>query len=388
MASGVNMTNMDRTLTTAGEPKLSLHQKLRANLGENCFIILLTVILCAGLMEVGLRCIGRTPTNTAESFLEQGGISYQLKRNVTKIVRWPSYSYTVITDAAGARYRELGTRQLGGKTLFVALGSSEVFGNGLDYDQTFVGVLAKNLERQGCDLVNLAVPGHHLDEQIALFKEAATGGKLRPDVVLVFVNPIYLGGFDDIHANSLVFNGYLFPTNNWRIPALRMTLSNVSAAYCFFRDATRKLQRLYLARPDMDMSFYTRAYSKEHRIHQPQNAAEMLAHLKQLEASIREVHAIPICIFVPTVGGFKVREWKAKGHPAAQACDPDYVAELVRNHCQQEGIQFLNLEPLLQARYDKGEKLNFDLDAHFNGPTSQVIGDYLHTALAALSTRK
>lgn len=379
---------MDRNLTTAGESKLSLRQKLRANLGENCFIILLTVILCAGLLEVGLRCMGRAPTNTAESFVEQGGLSYRLKRNVTKIVRWPSFSYTVHTDAAGFRFREPGPRQLGGKPLYVTLGSSEVFGNGLDYDQTFIGVFAKRLEREGVDVVNMAAPGHHLDEQIDTFKDATAGGKLRPNVVLICLNPIYMNGFDDIHADSEVHKGYLFPKNNWRIPLLKMTLSNISAAYCFFRDATRKIQRLYLARPDMDMSFYTRAYSRTHRFRQSGKSAEMLEHLKDLEARIRELNAIPVCVFVPTVGGFKVRELKAKGHPAALECDPEYYVELVHNHCQQEGIQFLNLEPLLQARYDKGEKLNFDLDAHFNGPTSQVIGDYLHTALAALTTRK
>jgi len=36
---------------------------------------------------------------------------------------------------------------------------------------------------------------------------------------------------------------------------------------------------------------------------------------------------------------------------------------------------------MLQKKYDKGGKLNFEADAHFNGPTSRVIGEYLYDAL-------
>jgi hypothetical protein len=42
----------------------------------------------------------------------------------------------------------------------------------------------------------------------------------------------------------------------------------------------------------------------------------------------------------------------------------------------------VDLEPMLQERYDRGEKLNFDLDAHFNGPTSKAVGEYLYQSLA------
>ena len=55
----------------------------------------------------------------------------------------------------------------------------------------------------------------------------------------------------------------------------------------------------------------------------------------------------------------------------------------MRQHCQSEGISFIDVEPLLQRIYDKGDKLNFDLDAHFNGPTSAAIGEYLHVVIEA-----
>ena len=66
--------------------------------------------------------------------------------------------------------------------------------------------------------------------------------------------------------------------------------------------------------------------------------------------------------------------------------DTAFFADLARKHCEAEGIQFIDLEPLLQQRYDRGEKLNFDGDAHFNGPTSAAIGELLYEAIAPSHT--
>ena len=72
---------------------------------------------------------------------------------------------------------------------------------------------------------------------------------------------------------------------------------------------------------------------------------------------------------------------KAKGKIDGSLFDTQFFADLIENYCKAEGVRYIDLHPPVQARYDKGEKLNFDADGHFNGPTSRIVGEYLYDAL-------
>ena len=136
-----------------------------------CLVVVGTLVLCLAILEVGLRATGRYRIGSVGGFWEQGGISYRLKKNVSKRIEWPAMSFTVYTDDQGFRYKHPGPRHLGTKPYWVVLGSSEVFGNGLDYEQTFIGVLGEKLERDGIEMVNMGVGGHHLLEQKSIFED-------------------------------------------------------------------------------------------------------------------------------------------------------------------------------------------------------------------------
>ena len=98
------------------------------------------------------------------------------------------------------------------------------------------------------------------------------------------------------------------------------------------------------------------------------------------------MNATPICVYAPAVGGFLLNDLKAKGKLDGALFDTAFFADLARKHCEAEGIQFIDLEPLLQRRYDRGDKLNFEGDAHFNGPTSDAIGELLYEAIKPSDT--
>jgi hypothetical protein len=261
------------------------------------------------------------------------------------------------------------------------LGSSEVFGNGLDYEQTFIGVLGDKLERDGIDVVNMAVGGHHLLEQKSIFEAYASSATSQPHKVILVFNPLYIGGYDDIHENTTIKMGELFSKDSWRLPLVKTILSDVSADYRFFRDKFRNAQMTYFSQGDYSLSFYVERYSKQHPIRTPAKKEDFLRQMKELEQRIRIVGATPVCVWSPTVGGFLLNKLKAEGKVDGTLFDTEFFVDLVQTHCAGEGMQFVNLEPLLQKMYDRGEKLNFDADAHFNGPTSHVIGEYLYDAL-------
>jgi hypothetical protein len=344
-------------------------------------LVLVTLVACVALLEVGLRAIGRYRTDGLDGFHAPRGVSYGLKPNVSKRIFWPTVNFTVRTSDQGFRAKETGPVRLGDRPYYAILGSSEVFGNGLDYEQTFVGILAAQLEKDGIDVVNLAVDGHHLLEQESIFREYVRTAKQPPARVVICLNPLLIGGYDDVHKDAVVRRGELFPKDHWRLPLVKMFLSNCSTTYCFFRDAIRNIQARYFSRKDFALSFYVERYSTTHPIRAAERSEDFLRHLKGLEDYIRSLKAAPVCAYFPTVGGFLLNDLKAKGKLAPGLFDTAFFVELSRAHCQAEGIQFINAEPLLQSLYDKGEKLNFDADAHFNGPTSRALGEFLYRSL-------
>jgi hypothetical protein len=343
-------------------------------------VIITTVLVSLAMLEVSLRVMGRYPTGTVGGYLRLGGISYLLKTNFTKNVNWPTTTFTVHTCDFGFRAPTPGPRQFAGSS-YAILGSSEVFGNGLDYEQTFIGILAERLGTQGVGVINMAVPGHHLLEQMAVFEDFVARSPIQPKRVIIIIDPLFIGGYDDIHSEVTVKLGQLFPKDRWRVPLVRKLAGDLSTSYCYFRDGFRQLQANVVGRPDLDLSFYLERYSTSHRLHSPAVQADLFRHLKSLDARIRSIGATPVYVYIPTVGGFLLDKLKREQKLDGRLFDTSFFPDIVRSHCQAEGLRFVNAEPMLRELYDRGEKLNFDGDSHFNAPASLELGEFLYESL-------
>jgi hypothetical protein len=161
-----------------------------------------------------------------------------------------------------------------------------------------------------------------------------------------------------------------------------MVLAGQSAAYSFFRDGIRNTQSRYFERPDFSLDFYIERYSMELAVRRPEKLADYFRHLEELENYIRCIGATPVEIYVPATGGFLLNKLKAEGKVDGSLFDTNFFRDVSQRHAAEVGIKYVDLEPMLQERYDRGEKLNFDLDGHFNGPTAKVVGEYLYQSLA------
>ncbi len=376
----MNVASETRPASSPLPTKAVPNGKLRRLLTK-CVILGVVALINLLVLEIGLRAVGRYRMDNSEGYFQRGGISYVLKKNVTKEVRWPTMSFTVHTSDLGFRAKKPGPQIVGERPYYVALGASDVFGNGLNYEDTFVGILDGRLEAHGIDVINMAVAGHHLQEQVALFKNFVSARTNAPRTVLLFFNPLLIGGFDDNHTDVLVKRGDLFQSDSWRTALLRKTLQNTSAAYCFFRDSIRSLQRRYSSQKEFALSFYTEKFSTSHPIRTPARSQEFLRNLDAFEQYVRGLNSELIYVYCPPAGAFLVDELKAKGRVDPQSVDTRFFVDLVRDHAQAKGVRFISLEPPAQERYGKGEKLTFDADGHFNGPTSRVVGDYLYKML-------
>jgi hypothetical protein len=333
------------------------------------------------MLELGLRAIGRYRMGEVDGYLKAGGISYVLKKNASKTVIWPGFSWDVYTCDLGFRASKPGPRNLT-QPYYAVLGSSDSFGNGLDYEKTFIGLLDEKLDARGIDVVNMSIGGHHLQEQAALFKEFARSTTNHPAAVLIFFNPNFIGGYDDNHTDVVVRRGELFPKEGWRMAMARMIIANSSSAYCFIRDGIRKTQQKYIGRQESPVAFYVQRFSSKHPIRQPEKTRDFLKNLKDLTDFIRSVNATPICVYCPPAGQIDLNDMVAKGKLEAGLIDTRFFVDVVRQHCDAESIRFINLEPPVQERYNKGEKLTFEGDGHYDGATSRMVGEYLYKLLA------
>jgi hypothetical protein len=343
--------------------------------------VFVTILASLAMLETGLRVTHRYPMGNTEGYFAQGGISYLLKKNVTKEVFWPSMSFTVHTSDLGFRSPKPGHPDIGDRPYYAALGASDVFGNGLNYEDTFVGIFHDKILDHGYGAVNLGIAGHHLLEQEALFTNFVHSMERPPDVVLVFFNPLFIGGFDDIHTNVTVRRGDLFPNNAWKVALLRKILSNTSMAYCFWRDGVRRTQQKILPNRESALSFYIERFGSDHPIHLPGRRREFLDHLKRFGAFIKRTGATPIYIYCPPAGTFLVNDLTSKGQLKKGLIDTQFFVDIVREHCSEENIRFVDLTPVVQKRFDSGEKLNFEADGHFNKATSRLVGEFLYDVL-------
>lgn len=340
--------------------------------------VLLTVIVCTGLLEIGLRSIGRRPSNTSEGIGEAYKDFYRLKRNVEKEIRWPSYTYTIHTNSFGFRDRAVGIKDLNGKPLYVFLGASEVFGNGVEYEKTFVGIFSTHAATKGLEVLNMAIGGHYFLDQEMLLKDFISETGKTPAVVFHCVNDLHIPKFDRRNKNIVVKNGHLLDKQGWRAAYVKLLLGDVSAAYCFFRNATRNLQAKYTSDQAIDKSpEFLQIYSKDNRMHKPETLAQFEIYLIKFEAFCREKGITPVYVYLPLSDSFGLDGLLRDLGKDPREFDTSYYENLMERHCAKRGVKLVNLRPVLKSYFDQGKSLRFKLDPHFNEPANRVIGDYI-----------
>jgi hypothetical protein len=345
-------------------------------------VVLFTILLCLIILEIGLRAVGRRPTNMADGIYEQDGDSFRLKKNATKLIRYPAFSYTVFTDEFGFRDRSTEHRDLRGKPFYAVLGASEVFGNGADYDDTFVGIFAKEAEKKGLEVLNLATGGHNFIDQERLLRQFIEETHLNPSAVLFCVNALHIPTFDQKIEHVIVKNGYVIDQSGWRITYMRLMAGNLSSAFCFFRDGVRKIQEKWFHQTRSSKSSeFLEAFSKANPIRSSARTRELEDYLTRFESFCRQNQIEPIYVYLPLSDSFKLNEILKQIGADPNDYDATYYETLMRSYAEHAEARLVDLSPVLKQAYDQGRELRFKLDPHFNLFANRLIGEYLAKAL-------
>jgi hypothetical protein len=341
-------------------------------------VIILTLLACVVMLELGLRATGRIPTNTTDGIAEGFGDSFRLKKNITKRFNYPAFSYTVHTNAYGFRDRATGGRDLKTHPFLAFLGASEVYGNGVDFEDTFVGIFAQEASRRGFEVANLAVGGHYFLDQEDLLKDFVKNSGLRPSTIFLCANALHIPKFDRRNRNVIVKNGYAIDKNGWRLTYLRLLAGESSSAYCFFRDAIRRIQERFLNYELKEDSFeFLQIYSKSNKIRDPERIKEFKAFLTDFSNYCRDNGIDLVIVYLPLSDSFNLKEIVRKLGADPEKYDSSFYAELIRSYCRDNRIKLIDVGPTLERLYNEGEEIRFKLDPHYSKYANRVIGEFL-----------
>jgi hypothetical protein len=347
--------------------------------------VLPTLLVCLVMLELGLRATGRLPSNVTDGIFEQHGTTYRLRKNITKVSRTPSFTCTIDTNSYGLRDRAPGPRKLGPAPYFAFLGDSITFGNGVDYDDSFVGVFGRLAEKRGIDVINLAIGGHRFSEQADLLHDFMSSAPQQPSRVVIVFTKEFITGYERDLSGMFIKNGYIFVKDNWIIPYLTVTLGNASSSYCFFRDGIRKLQGRVSPPGSRAALEELEAYSKKNPWTDPAVAGRFEARLAKLDEEIRRSGATPVYVYMPVSRDLRSDELLAQTGMDPGSYDFLLYYKILERHSDKTGIQLVNLLPILQ-RYAAGEKVSFMQDPHYNAGANRVIGQALYDAILGSAT--
>ncbi len=138
-----------------------------------------SVMLCIGVMEFALRITGIVQVGPHPPLIFQTSnnpeISYELVSKIERV----AYRSTVKTNALGLRSEEVNPS----RPHFAVIGDSITFGYGVENDETIAARLEQKLPQY--QFLNTGVPGYHLGQETALYKEKVAA--LKPiGIILVF----------------------------------------------------------------------------------------------------------------------------------------------------------------------------------------------------------
>ena len=311
-----------------------------------------------------------------DGIFEQFGNSYRISKNITKVNRWPTYSFTVSTNSLGFRDRAPGTRNITDKPYALVMGSSDTFANGVDYEDSFVGLIDEAASKKGMEVLNMAAGGHKISDQLLLFKDFMATAPAKPSVIYFCMNPLLIYTFNK-EESIIVRDGYLFENESWRTAYVRLILGNLSSAYCIFRDNIRKIQLRLNESHFREAKSFLDLYSKNNQMHTPEILKQFEEQMDAFLEYCRQ-NAMPVVfIYLPIVDGFRLGELLAQLGQEPDGYDTSYYEEVMRAYCSKRNLRLINATPVLKSHHDRGEQLTFRFEPHYNKEANSIIGEFL-----------
>ncbi len=327
--------------------------------------------------EGAFRLAGVRPAGSIQGIYEPfGDGGFRARPNAHSFQNWFSGAFDVYTDGRGFRVGGPagGAGEPGREVDILVAGDSQAFGQGLDYEQTVVGVLAEHGARAGLTVANAAVGGHLVRNQTELIRWQILERGLRPRVLLVCLTPRAIG-IPDGYAHVEVHHGGLFGRRPTRRDLARLWVANHSAVYLVLRDAARRLSGGSSAPSASLLEHYRAGAVQEER------AATLAAEFRSLLADLGGHAPRLVFAYLPLSPEAPIAELAAAAGEAGRGVSVDAPAGALAAVAAAMGAPVIDVTAALEATREAGEPVTLEGDGHYGPAASRRCGELIWNAL-------
>jgi hypothetical protein len=350
------------------------------------YLILGVLVGCAlsiPCVEIVLRLLGEhTTSNLVGLYQPFGRNGYKLSPNFRGDTNQLVGRFSVLTNDLGLRCgknsRRSGTAE-GAKGILV-LGASQVYGDGLNYEDSLVGHLASLAGERGLAVNNAGVGGHYLENQFELTQWLYDRG-VRPTHIIVLLDPYLIataGSYNQAYVGS---DGVLYEKESASRHRLTFWLKRHTVTYARVRNAIIRLQ----PNPKTDLtSAVVRLYSKAEEDGYRERTLQFLKHLS---AWCDERHIAIMLVYDPGVVEFTFDPVVRLGRSAGVDVDRNVPYRAASSAAASLSIPFQDSRPAIERESLNGQPLALWDGWHYSAPVSATVARSIWEGITSAPSR-
>lgn len=301
--------------------------------------------------------------STDGMFIADSELLFKIRPNYDAVVDHPDYHVRVKThlnlDGIGFR-----GGSSGGPAWAAAVGDSFTFGVGVEQEDTWVYLLAKELSRE---IVNLGIPAQGPAQYTRVLKHYAL--PIRPKVV-----------FYGFYFNDLDAANRFYRMKRTLIPVSRY-LREYSVLYNLIGDSRATVVQQPAPSANDGAELIRRTLERQNGNFEQRWQLTV----KELDAALRasqEAQIELVMLYLPSRWEVYWESIKARNR-LPDSLDIDRLRRTVVEYCGARGIACFDLTPVLKQEARQGKELYFPIDGHWNKEGNRVVAEALKNYLTA-----
>jgi hypothetical protein len=363
------------TITTAPDVPQPPHRRKIAAIVLKLGLMSVALLIALLVSEFAVRILRPQLPSWLDVFAASDAPPYTLQKNAVRKLSTGEADWRIYTDAKGFRCADPASAPPAGADtpILMVLGDSYPFGMGVDYEQSFPGVMQKSLDGR-YRIINTGVPGYGPTQyRQVLERELAAGMPIKMVVVST-----YLG--NDFH--DCIWNKKVAVTDGilGNEKSLRSFLKRKSHLY---RLATSSMHSL--AQPKLKGQLHHDELYRE----EDWQSGDLKRAIEIYRTEIGKIAELCRSRNIPVVGCIIPTPMSVQetGTAATQPADParpryDLPAQQARDAFTQAGIPAVDLTAALAAK--GADKTFFAWDQHLNVAGNAIAAGAILDALPAL----
>ncbi len=330
-------------------------------------------LMCIPAAELAFRAIGDEPSP------DMGGLyvpfsrnSYRMRASFDTHAFFAAGKVSVHTDEFGLRCDE--QRRLSAnpkdRVDVLLMGDSQGFGNGVNYEETIAGSLARIGLERGYRVANASVGGHSLANQFALVRWLVDEGGVEVSNFVVLLTPPMINSAGQWKTAVVGNDGRLYGGDfDWRTRVTLWAKTHL-VVYSRIRDAIRNVGiGAAPSEPEGVLHFYD---SSQQHLESAEHALE--TELKKLLSFAEQRGAALHLVYVPLIVEADFSPVQSAARSRGKEVDPDIPLRISSAAARELSLPWHNLKPVLLDVHSQGHALNVKGDFHYSAELSEASG--------------